>query len=105
MLAGSHFPDPSRQPPLIPSVREMSSLKLTGPYQWYHLGLQLGVEAHMLDQIEENYPRDSQMRKNKMFGAWLKRDPEASWEKLASSLLCLGENTLVNFIDSKYGTF
>ena len=105
MLAGSHFPDPSRLPPSIPSVREMSSLKLTGPYQWYHLGLQLGVEGHVLDQIEENYPRDSQMRKSKMFGAWLRRDPEASWEKLASALSCLGENTLVNFIASKYGTF
>ena len=97
--AGSHFPDPSRLPP---SVREMGSLKLTGPYQWYHLGLQLGVEGHVLDQIEENYPRDSQMRKNKMFGAWLRRDPEASWEKLASALSCLGENRLVNFIHGMF---
>lgn len=103
--AGSHFPDPSRPPSSIPSVREMGSLKLTGPYQWYHLGLQLGVEGHVLDQIEENYPRDSQMRKNKMFGAWLRRDPEASWEKLASALSCLGENTLVDFIASKHGMF
>ena len=76
---------------------------MTGSYQWYHLGLQLGVEGHVLDQIEENYPRDSRMRKNKMFGAWLKRDPEASWDKVAVALLKLGENALANFIASKYG--
>ena len=57
----------------------------------------------MLDQIEENYPRDSQMRKNKMFGAWLKSDPEASWDKVAVALLKLGENALANFIASQYG--
>ena len=59
--------------------------------------------GHVLNQIEENYPRDSQMRKNKMFGAWMKRDPEASWDKVAVALLKLGENALANFIASKYG--
>ena len=59
--------------PSTPSIRELGSLKLSGQYQWYKLGSQLGVEQHVLERIEENYPRDSEIRQYKMFGEWLRR--------------------------------
>ena len=86
-----------------PTIRELSSLKLSGQYKWYKLGLQLGIEKHILDRIEENYPRDSDMRQSKMFGEWLRSDTKASWSKLCEALMIVKEYKLVESISSKYG--
>ena len=89
--------------PSTPSIRELGSLKLSGQYQWYKLGSQLGVEQHVLERIEENYPRDSEIRQYKMFGEWLRRDTEASWDKLCGALQIVGEDKLVKHIASHHG--
>ena len=62
------------------------------------------MEQHVLEQIEENYPRDSEIRHYKMFGEWLRRDTEASWDKLCGALQNVEEDKLVNHIASRYGT-
>ena len=92
-----------RQSTPDPTIRELSSLKLSGQYKWYKLGLQLGIEEHILDRIEENYPRDSDMRQSKMFGKWLRSDTEASWSKLCEALMIVKEDKLVESISSTYG--
>ena len=84
-------------------MKELCSLKLSGQYKWYHLGLHLGMEEHILNEIEVNYPGDRQMRQDKMFGAWLRSDTEASWSKVYDALKEVGEDKLVKFISSKYG--
>ena len=58
--------------------------------RWYLLGLQLGVDEHDLEMIEKNYPRDVDTCKLKMFGAWLRTDPSATYEKLARALAAIG---------------
>ena len=61
---------------------------------WYLLGLQLGVSADELDVIETNYPRDNHMCKAKMFGAWLRADTSATYEKLARALVTVGKRNI-----------
>ena len=96
-LGSANKPTPS-----TPSIRELGSLKLSGQYQWYKLGLQLGMEQHVLERIEETY-RDSEIRQYKMFGGWLKRDTEASWYKLCAALQIVGGHKLVKQIASQHG--
>ena len=61
---------------------------------WYLLGLQLGVSADELDMIERNYPRDNDLCKVKMFGAWLRMDTSATYRKLARALVILGKRSI-----------
>ena len=62
--------------------------------KWYLLGLQLGVSADELDVIEGDYPRDNQMCKVKMFGAWLRVDTSASYRKLVRALVTVGKRNI-----------
>jgi len=44
--------------------------------------------------IEKNYPRDNDMCKLKMFGAWLRGDSNATYEKLARALTTVGKRNI-----------
>ena len=44
--------------------------------------------------IEKNYPRDNNMCKLKMFGAWLRGDSNATYEKLARALVTVGKRNI-----------
>ena len=79
-------------------MKELSSLKLSGQHKWYLLGLQLGLDVDILDQIEEKYQDDEQMRLSKMFGAWMRSDKDPSWTKVCEALKNIGEDKLVNKI-------
>ena len=61
---------------------------------WYLLGLQLGVSEDELDKIEKNYPRDNDLCKVKMFGAWLRADTRATYGKLARALVTHGKRSI-----------
>ena len=71
----------------VPTLRDLCLLPVPN---WYLLGLQLGVSADELDVIERNYPRDNHMCKAKMFGAWLRMDTSATYDKLARALVTVG---------------
>ena len=73
---------------MVPTLRDLSLLPVPN---WYLLGLQLGVSGDELDMIERNYPRDNDLCKVKMFGAWLRIDTSATYRKLARALLILGK--------------
>ena len=70
---------------------------------WYLLGLQLGVTADELDVIERNYPRDNHMCKAKMFGAWLKVDTSATYERLARALVTIGKRNIAEALCTARG--
>ena len=76
---------------VLPTLRDLSLLPVPN---WYLLGLQLGVSADELDVIERNYPRDNHMCKVKMFGAWLRVDTSATYEKLARALVTVGKRNI-----------
>ena len=44
--------------------------------------------------LERNYPRDNDLCKVKMFGAWLRMDTSATYEKLARALVTLGKRNI-----------
>ena len=76
---------------MVPTLRDLSLLPVPN---WYLLGLQLGVSGDELDMIERNYPQDNDFFKVKMFGAWLRIDTSATYEKLARALVTLGTRSI-----------
>ena len=76
---------------MVPTLRDLSLLPVPN---WYLLGLQLGVGGDELDMIERNYPRDNDLCKVKMFGAWLRMDTSATYRKLARVLVTLGKRNI-----------
>ena len=67
---------------------------------WYDLGLQLGLPDSTLASIA-SHP-DVRGHKRCMLSEWLKRDTEASWDKLASALSVIGENVVSANIRSRF---
>ena len=53
--------------------------------------------------IERNYPRDNDLCKVKMFGAWLRVDTSATYEKLARALVAVGNRTIAERICTARG--
>ena len=76
---------------MVPTLRDLSLLPVPN---WYLLGLQLGVSGDELDMIERNYPRDNDLCKVKMFGAWLRMDTSATYRKLARALVTVGKRNI-----------
>ena len=85
---------------MVPTLRDLSLLPVPN---WYLLGLQLGVSGDELDIIERNYPRDSDLCKVKMFGAWLRADTTATYMKLARALVILGKRNIAERICTARG--
>ena len=76
---------------MVPTLCDLTLLPVPN---WYLLGLQLGISADELDVIERNYPRDNDLCKVKMFGAWLRMDTSASYGKLARALAAVGKRNI-----------
>ena len=49
-----------------------------------------------MDVIEKDYPRDNKMCKIKMFGAWLREDSNATYEKLIRALATVGKRNIAS---------
>ena len=54
--------------------------------------------------IERNYPRDNDLCKAKMFGTWLRVDPNATYGKLARALFTLGKRNIAEAMCTARGT-
>ena len=54
--------------------------------KWFNLGLVLGLSSDTLVQIEYNYPRDPFRCLTEVIKAWLRSNPQSSWQGLASAL-------------------
>ena len=85
---------------------ELSTLNVTAAIQRLsiektrELVFRLGVQDYVLDNIDIQYGGIT--RTIKYVEVWLDRDTEASWEKLVSSLKCIGKNVLAEEVEAVY---
>ena len=69
---------------------------------WYMLGLYMGVPKNDLEDIQKQSSSKGSARcRAELFGVWMKRTPNASWELIAAALAKLGETVLAEKIRSR----
>ena len=66
--------------------------------KWFDLGLYLGLIHDDLEIIEDNCPRDAERCLKKCLAKWLKKDIEATWEKLAIAAGEVGGTSVAEYI-------
>ena len=54
------------------------------------LGIHLGIETHVLETFEEDYPKDVNRRKTEVLKYWLRNSSDCSWGALASAVEKMG---------------
>ncbi len=69
---------------------------------WYGVGLQLGVEDTILDEIDVDFSKLREKRRA-MFQAWLKGCSSASYTDLARALFMAEEETLGHNLCQRHG--
>ena len=65
--------------------------------KWFDLGLYLGLIHDDLEIIEDNYPRDAERCLRKCLAKWLKKDKEATWDKLAIAVDEVGGTSVAEY--------
>ena len=70
---------------------------------WVHLGLELEVPQHKLQEIEYNFPRVEE-RKTKMLSTWLELK-QPTWAEVVGALMRIGERQVAQRIANKHGMF
>ena len=85
---------------MVPTLRDLCLLPVPN---WYLLGLHLGVSGEELDVIERKYPRDNDLCKVKMFGAWLRMDTSATYRKLVKALAAIGKRNIAEAVCTARG--
>ena len=53
---------------------------------WYNIGIELGIELHVLDVTEKDHPQQSVICFRKVLDKWLKLIPNATWKMLEVAL-------------------
>ena len=80
-------------------------VKLFVTTKWYDLGIELLADEDVkaLDEIQNNYPRDTSMCCTKMFQLWLDRQPKTSWRELLQALRepNIGLNELADTVEQE----
>jgi len=69
--------------------------------KWRNLGMQLKIDYHLMDNIQQDFPSDCEMCCNKMLAEWLQSNSAACWEDLivaVDNLLSYGKNFIYLFI-------
>ena len=66
------------------------------------LGINLGLEDHVLSTIEQNYRGDNERCKHKMLSHWLRNVKLPTWKAVADALRLMGENKIALKIQGKY---
>ena len=76
---------------------------LTEVVDWYILGKKLELPVHTLEKIQIDHSAyGTDRQRHEMISSWLKYDTEASWSKIASALMEMGNNTLAANICDQY---
>ena len=69
---------------------------------WYMLGLYMGVPQKDLAHIEKQSSGQGSARcRAELFGVWMKRTPNASWELIVTALVKLGETVLAEKVRTR----
>lgn len=66
--------------------------------KWYDIGVHLGIDADRLNIIKANNPGDVEQCCTEMYQQWLKLNPQANREKLATALKVTGFSVLAKSI-------
>ena len=69
---------------------------------WYELGLQLNLPAHVLDTAKRNNVGDETRCKTEMLKEWLRRSLDQSWGGLILALESVGYEVLATKLRGKY---
>ena len=80
------------------------TIELTEVGKWYLLGIQLEVPDTKLDELEKNYPNDSDRCRTGAVKWWLRNHPKASWTVLVEALEAMKEFGVAKAIKMKYLT-
>ena len=86
------------------NVTTLSS-ELTTVTNWYRLGINLNLQKHELDKIQQSYvfmDQQNDQRMLQMLDKWLRCSPNATWEDIVSALEQMGENRAAENIRQKY---
>ena len=86
------------------NVSTLSS-ELTTVTNWYRLGINLDLQKHELDKIQQSYvfmDQQNDQRMLQMLDKWLRCTPNATWEDVVSALQQMGENRAAENIRQKY---
>jgi len=69
----------------------MQSSPFWWAFNWYQLGMKLGVPDHKLDEIERNHPTDGVTQwRDEVLCLWLRLTPNASWKNVKRALQQMG---------------
>ena len=94
--------EPGVQATDILNVRNLSS-ELTTITNWYQLGLNLNLQTHVLDKIQQDHAHQGNDRQMLvMLGLWLRCTPNATWEDVVSALQKMGENRVAENVRQKH---
>ena len=82
---------------------EILSSELQSVSNWYQLGINLDLETHNLDNIQQNYAhQEVDQQRLEMLDLWLRRKLNDTWEDVVSALQQMGENRVAESIRQKY---
>ena len=70
--------------------------------KWYSLGIELEIEDDELDNLEEKYS-DPHKRLIKMFGIWLEKGEDPTYEKLIKALVDIDKRNIAESICAQLG--
>ena len=83
------------------NVKNLSS-ELSGIFNWYQLGIKLGLQPSQLRQIEQEFPTDIDRCKTEVVDLWLRNTPGASWEHVITALGEMRDLATAERIELKY---
>lgn len=90
-----------------PKLKELIE-ELTEITEWYQLGVLLGLQTYILDEVKQQFCHDGPvMMKIKMLDRWLKVTPpdlpsSPSWENLVKALKSMGQKRVAKRIADKH---
>lgn len=77
--------------------------ELSDIFNWFALGLNLGVPYNKLEEVRRNYSVEGlDACRRESLVLWLRRTPSASWRDVVGGLQQMGENTVAGRIERKY---
>ena len=90
--------------PATPTLLELSN-ELDSVGNWHLLGLKLGMKAHELRTIENDYEGDNVRCKHEMLSHWLQSAEWPTWKAVDDALCLMGEHEVALRIQRKHFSF
>ena len=83
-----------------PSLRDLLlHVKVT---EWYHLGVELDIEYHILQDIQADTRGDCNASRQQMFEKWLRSSNTPTWRVIIEALNAIGEQTVAKELQDKF---